>query len=85
VHLFIVNVLFKCSFSSGSIPSRRQEIFQFSTALWVRVSLLYNGYHGPSLGIKLQWHVADHSLSSIAEAKNGGAIHPLHICLPAVK
>jgi hypothetical protein len=63
------------------ISGRSKRFFftaQYTERLWGPPNHLFNGYHIIFFqGVKRQRHVADYSPSSIAEAKNDGAIHPL--------
>jgi hypothetical protein len=65
----------------GSIPGRVKRRFstpQYPDRLWSPPSILSNGYWGVlSPGVKQLGREADHSTSSGAEVKNGGAIPPL--------
>jgi hypothetical protein len=52
--------------------------------LWGSPILLSNGYRRLFPGVKRQVHETDHSISSIADVKNNGAIPPHPICLHGV-
>jgi hypothetical protein len=73
-------------YGRGSIPVRNKKFFSTShhpERFWVPPSLALNGYGGSFPGAKRQGRESDHSPPSNAEAKNSGAIPPLHslICL----